>query len=146
MAMLLATDDGSGIAGTEYSLDNVTWNKYTSPFTIPQGNLNKVYYRTFDNAGNLAAGSSYIYFWPTSIPDLSEVIGHASSQAQQARDEVDSIVPIYRLLPPTSATAWPKTSQELNASGSEPADSTSDPVPAMIRFWKIVGGLMGFLT
>lgn len=44
--------EGSGIAKTEYSLDGVNWNIYTTPILINLDGINKVYYRSIDNAGN----------------------------------------------------------------------------------------------
>lgn len=144
-AALFVADSGSGIAATEYSLDNVTWSSYTSPFTVPQGSPDRVYYRTFDNAGNMAAGSSYIYFWPTRIPDVSDVIRQASSQAEKVKAEMDSTIPAYWLLPSAPATAWPEIALAGNGTGNQSAGSSTDPVPTIVRILKIVGGLMSFL-
>ena len=52
---LAATDgaDGSGVAKTEYSLDNVTWQTYSAPFVLDKDGDQYVYFRSTDNAGNL---------------------------------------------------------------------------------------------
>ena len=52
---LVATDglDGSGVAKTEYSLDNVTWQTYSAPFSVDKDGKQFVYFRSTDNAGNL---------------------------------------------------------------------------------------------
>lgn len=53
---LTATDNqgGSGIAKTEYSLDNeVTWNLYSSPFIVSSEGINNIKYKSTDKADNL---------------------------------------------------------------------------------------------
>jgi len=50
---LTATDNVSGVAKTEYSLDNITWIIYTSPFNIVGEGNATVYYRSTDKAGNV---------------------------------------------------------------------------------------------
>jgi hypothetical protein len=52
-ATLTATDSVSGVAITEYSFDNTTWNIYTGPFTISTEGVTTVYYNSTDNAGNV---------------------------------------------------------------------------------------------
>jgi len=45
--------DGSGVATTEYSLDNVTWQTYSAPFVLDNDGKQYVYFRSTDNAGNV---------------------------------------------------------------------------------------------
>ena len=45
--------DGSGVAKTEYSLDNVTWQTYSAPFVLDKDGEQYVYFRSTDMAGNL---------------------------------------------------------------------------------------------
>jgi hypothetical protein len=47
-----ATDSGSGVAETDYSLDGITWFTYASPFVIMNEGTTTVYYYSTDNAGN----------------------------------------------------------------------------------------------
>ena len=57
-ATLKATDNegGSGVAGTDYSLDGgATWNEYLSPFTIAKEGTATINYYSTDNAGNSEA-------------------------------------------------------------------------------------------
>lgn len=52
---LSATDgDGSGVAKTEYSLDNGMWTTYDGAFNIPDG-VHTLAYCSVDNAGNVEA-------------------------------------------------------------------------------------------
>jgi len=56
MVELTAIDDtgGSGVAKTEYSLDDgKTWHSYSTPFTIALEGKNTIAARSHDNAGNL---------------------------------------------------------------------------------------------
>ncbi len=46
--------EGSGIKATEYSLDKgISWQTYTSPFTISSNGINSVLSRAIDNEGNI---------------------------------------------------------------------------------------------
>lgn len=45
--------DGSGVAKTEYSLDNVTWLTYSVPFVLDKDGDQYVYFRSTDLAGNV---------------------------------------------------------------------------------------------
>ncbi len=51
---LSAMDDGSGIASTEYSLDDgTTWEIYIEPFVISEEGVYTIFYRSTDQAGNI---------------------------------------------------------------------------------------------
>ena len=47
--------DGSGVAKTEYSLDNVTWQTYSSSFVLDKDGDQYVYFRSTDLTGNIEA-------------------------------------------------------------------------------------------
>jgi len=49
--------DGSGVAKTEYSLDNVTWQTYSAPFVLDKDGAQYVYFRSTDLAGNVESPS-----------------------------------------------------------------------------------------
>ncbi|HZD60688.1 MAG TPA: Ig-like domain-containing protein, partial [Anaerolineae bacterium] len=49
---LAATDNLSGVARTEYSLDGTNWTTYTGPFAVATEGTTTVYCRSVDNAGN----------------------------------------------------------------------------------------------
>jgi predicted alpha-1,2-mannosidase len=54
--ILEATDNGSGVAATEYSLDGgATWQSYTGAVTVNQDGKYTVSYRSIDEAGNSEA-------------------------------------------------------------------------------------------
>lgn len=46
-------NSGSGIAKTEYSFDNASWNAYSSSFVSGIEGTSMIYYRSIDNAGNV---------------------------------------------------------------------------------------------
>ena len=50
---LAATDEGSGVASTEYRVDGGAWTAYTAPFTIAGDGDHAVEYRSTDAAGNV---------------------------------------------------------------------------------------------
>lgn len=53
VASLSATDTGTGVAKTEYSLDGINWTAYTEPFTVSEEGITTIHYRSTDNAGNV---------------------------------------------------------------------------------------------
>jgi hypothetical protein len=55
---LTASDGtGSGVARTEYSLDGMTWNVYSGPFTLSNEGVSRLQYRSTDKAGMTGTGS-----------------------------------------------------------------------------------------
>ncbi|GAA2109825.1 hypothetical protein GCM10009780_64570 [Actinomadura alba] len=50
---LAATDDGTGVARTEYQLDGGAWTAYTEPVTVSGDGSHTVAYRSADKAGNV---------------------------------------------------------------------------------------------
>lgn len=50
---LSATDNCTGVSGTEYSLDGVNWQPYTGSFTISNEGTTTVSYRSTDRAANV---------------------------------------------------------------------------------------------
>ncbi|MEO5665707.1 MAG: Ig-like domain-containing protein, partial [Nocardioides sp.] len=55
---LEATDDDSGVASTEYRIDEGDWTDYTAPFTISEPGEHTVEFRSTDVAGNEEATRS----------------------------------------------------------------------------------------
>jgi hypothetical protein len=50
-----ATDTGSGVASTEYSLDGQLYAAYTGPLKVNQPGQHTVHFRATDKAGNTSA-------------------------------------------------------------------------------------------
>ncbi|MFW9841940.1 MAG: OmpL47-type beta-barrel domain-containing protein [Candidatus Thorarchaeota archaeon] len=50
---LSVTDEGIGVATTEYSFDGVSWTTYTVPFTISTEGVHTIYYNSTDYVGNV---------------------------------------------------------------------------------------------
>ncbi|WP_436500026.1 ThuA domain-containing protein [Actinokineospora sp. HUAS TT18] len=55
---ITAQDDSSGVAATEYRVDNGTWTSYTAPFTVGGDGTHVVEYQARDVAGNVSAPGS----------------------------------------------------------------------------------------
>lgn len=71
---LTATDNvgGSGIAKTEYSLDNGgNWIQYINPFTISIEGMTTISYRSIDNAGNIEPTKTQEITIDKGIPDIT---------------------------------------------------------------------------
>ena len=72
---LSATDNGSGVAETRYSLDGgETWYVYTSPFTASGEGKNEVLARSWDNAGNDEGPPAFETFKIDMTPPTTTVI------------------------------------------------------------------------
>lgn len=68
---LSATDDCSGVALTQYSLDNgATWQPYSGTLTIVQEGTTTVHFRSIDRAGNIEAAGSQRFMVDTSDPTV----------------------------------------------------------------------------
>jgi hypothetical protein len=52
---LAATDEGTGVASTEYSLDGQSWTPYVGPFEIAAEGATSFWVRSTDAAGNVEA-------------------------------------------------------------------------------------------
>lgn len=50
---LAATDAGSGVDHTEYTVDGGNWTPYTAPFTVTADGTHEIAYRSVDKAGNV---------------------------------------------------------------------------------------------
>ncbi|MGH3355048.1 MAG: OmpL47-type beta-barrel domain-containing protein, partial [Nocardioidaceae bacterium] len=76
-ATLDATDEGSGVATTEYALDGGDWTAYTQPVTVDGAGAHTIEYRATDNAGNVSTpGSVSFEIKPDACPgsDLRETV------------------------------------------------------------------------
>jgi hypothetical protein len=59
---LAATDGaGSGVARTEYRIDDGDWQEYTAPFTVPGNGGHWVDYRSIDAAGNHENAKGFVF-------------------------------------------------------------------------------------
>jgi glucose/arabinose dehydrogenase/PKD repeat protein len=68
---LAATDETSGVAGTEYSLDGGPWTAYTAPVELAVGDPHEVRYRSTDVAGNVEADKALTLAGDTTAPVLT---------------------------------------------------------------------------
>ncbi len=57
-ATISTSDDETGIASTEYNLDNAGWVQYTGPFLVTGDRVHTLLYRSVDGAGNREADKS----------------------------------------------------------------------------------------
>ncbi|HEY8562143.1 MAG TPA: family 10 glycosylhydrolase [Pyrinomonadaceae bacterium] len=65
---LAASDNCSGVAATEYSLDGATWIPYTGGFTVSAEGATTVRYRSTDNAGNTEATKTLLVLIDKTAP------------------------------------------------------------------------------
>ncbi len=71
---LTATDDLSGVAITEYSLNGVNWEEYIGPFNLEIEGETKVYYRSIDIAGNVEDTRLVLILIDKTAPETELVI------------------------------------------------------------------------
>ena len=111
---LAATDNegGSGVAKTEYSLDNgTTWSVYTQPITITQEGITNVQYRSQDKIGNqetiqakevkidkTAPEAKFVFNLNTQQLDI---LGQDNLSSSVSVKTIDTIVSIPGATPPT---------------------------------------------
>ena len=55
---LSATDEGTGVDRTEYTVDGGAWTPYTEPFTVSGDKAHQVQYRSVDKNGNVEEAKS----------------------------------------------------------------------------------------
>ncbi len=67
---LNATDNQSGVAKTEFSLDNINWSIYTARFVISSEGDTKVRYKSTDNAGNVEIPKEELIRIDTILPQI----------------------------------------------------------------------------
>lgn len=65
---LAATDDRSGVASTEFTLDGLTWSAYEAPFTVSAEGQTTLCYRSTDAAGNVEAAQCTDLFIDKTAP------------------------------------------------------------------------------
>ncbi len=89
---LTATDTISGVARTEYNLNNSNWITYTAPFTITTDGTTTVYYRSVDRAGNYETTKSEIVRinkagFPAAVTKIIQPDATAGKDAQISQPE-----------------------------------------------------------
>ncbi|MFC5449803.1 glycoside hydrolase family 2 TIM barrel-domain containing protein [Paenibacillus aestuarii] len=69
---LTASDDLSGVANTQYSIDNgQNWISFINPISITQDGLNTIEYRSKDRVGNIEAAKTLILPIDKTVPTVS---------------------------------------------------------------------------
>jgi len=68
---LTASDNCSGVAATEYSLDGTNWQPYAGSFTISAEGVTTVSYRSTDRAGNVEAVKTLVVMLDKTVPTVS---------------------------------------------------------------------------
>lgn len=99
---LAATDNLSGVAGTEYSLDGgATWRPYTAPFAVAQEGKHTIRFRSADAAGNAEAAKSVEVWIDKTAPGFLLMMGEVRPLDDvSGPDETVDVSP-----PPASRTA-----------------------------------------
>lgn len=92
---LTATDDLSGVAVTEYSLDNgATWQPYSSPIVVNQNGASSVSYRSRDLAGNVEALNNYGIHLDSTAPSI-QVAGLSSGGSYKDSEAISVTATVY---------------------------------------------------
>ncbi|WP_246074269.1 ThuA domain-containing protein [Nonomuraea terrae] len=68
---LTAADEGSGVAKTEYKVDDGDWAAYTDPFKVDDDGTHKVSFRSTDKAGNQEAAKDVTLKLDATKPELT---------------------------------------------------------------------------
>jgi hypothetical protein len=85
---LTATDNLSGVALTEYSIDGgATWQIYTNSLTINNEGTNTILYRSIDRAGNIAQAETLTVKLDKTAPNANLAVTPAIIWAPTGRTE-----------------------------------------------------------
>lgn len=76
---LSATDSGSGVASTEFTLDGTTWAAYTAPFDIAVEGHTLIQFRSTDATGNVEDPAQSIDLWIDTAPPTITYRGNAGT-------------------------------------------------------------------
>ncbi|MFC0111470.1 ThuA domain-containing protein [Kibdelosporangium aridum] len=79
---LAATDSGSGVDRTEYSVDGGAWTPYTAPFTVSGDGTHQLSYRSADKAGNVETAKTLTVKVDTTAPTATAVTTPAAPDGQ----------------------------------------------------------------
>ncbi|MBP2325019.1 PKD repeat protein/glucose/arabinose dehydrogenase [Kibdelosporangium banguiense] len=79
---LSATDSGSGVDRTEYTVDGGAWTPYTVPFTVSGDGTHQVGYRSADKAGNVETTKSLTVKVDTTAPTATAATTPAAPDGQ----------------------------------------------------------------
>ena len=116
---LSASDDLSGVAKTEYSLDNgATWTSYTAPATFNQDGIYTVNYRSTDKVGNVEAVKSVSFKRDSKAPTIT-VTGLVYGSYPDSGD----IVPIVTFSDRLSGVDSTKVAVTLDTYGVQPGST-----------------------
>jgi hypothetical protein len=76
---LSATDEGSGVQSTEYSLDGGTnWLTYSEPVTLTEEGIQTINYRSTDNEGNVESAQELVVRIDKTAPEFAVNFDHAA--------------------------------------------------------------------
>lgn len=120
-ARLLATDDGSGVARSEWRFaGEVGWNRFDGAIALPDGR-STIHYRSLDHAGNIeterAASTRVDATPPTTTYEGPELVAPTSFLALHPRDTTSGVTRTFYQLP---SEAGPRLYVGPFTLGSEP--------------------------
>jgi hypothetical protein len=122
---LSASDNLSGVAKTEYSLDGGgTWQSYTNPVTFDQDGKYTVSYRSTDNAGNVEASQTISFNLDTTAPGIT-VSGLVYGTYSDSMD----ITPFLTLSDNLSGVDSSKTTVTLSTYGAQQSVQQGATIP-----------------
>ncbi|GAB3881743.1 hypothetical protein GCM10029964_038320 [Kibdelosporangium lantanae] len=79
---LSATDAGSGVSRTEYTVDGGAWTPYTAPFAVSGDGTHAVAYRSVDKAGNVETAKTLTVKVDGTAPTLTAATTPATPDGQ----------------------------------------------------------------
>lgn len=113
--------DGSGVSGTEYSLDGANWIAYDGPVLLSQEGVTTVHYRSTDNAGNVEASKEQAVQIDKTPPEIllrAPVDGARYRLNQQVYADWSAVDAVSGLAP-TLATAAGEETLDTSSVGAK---------------------------
>jgi len=126
-----ASDDGSGVAATEYRVDGGPWTEYTGPFEVSEDGEHVVDFRSTDEAGNVEDAKSASFRIDATAPDVT-----CAATPGRLWPPNHMLVVVTADVQVDDATSGPGGFTLEAVSSSEPDAGTSgEDVPGDIQGW-----------
>jgi endo-1,4-beta-xylanase len=118
---LSATDENSGVAKTEYKINNGEWVPYTNGIQVTNEGVNTVYYRSVDKAGNTEDTKSVEVMIDKSAPTLD-----FSLNQSVITNRNHQMVPITTTVNPNDPLSGVASVQLVSIVSNQPDNGTGD--------------------
>lgn len=118
---LNASDDKSGVAKTEYNINNGNWQTYQGPFDVSAEGVNVVHYRSTDLFGNIEDDQSVTVKIDKSAPTLN-----VSFNTSVLTDRNHALIPIKALVDGADTLSGLERIELVSITSNQPDNENGD--------------------